>query len=127
MQVHGSTGPFSGPPESLRWIIESYPAAGAGHFRGHAMLTVLGKPRRCCDGVSRRELLQAGALSFFGTLLAPPLSTLRAASPQPSASRVKSVLLLDLFGGPGQLDSCDSKPRAPGGIRGMLQQCTASL
>ena len=34
------------------------------------MLSVLGKPRRCCDGVARRELLRVGALSFFGSLLA---------------------------------------------------------
>src|SRR5439155_13831951 len=100
MQVHGSTGPFSGPPESLRWIMESrHYAAGAGHFRGHAMLTVLGKPRRCCDGFSRRELLQAGALSLFGRVLTPALSIVGGASPERPGGRARSVVLLDLFGG----------------------------
>ena len=81
------------------------------------MLAVLGRPRRCCDGFSRREILQAGALSFFGNLLAPPIPTLGAASPPLSAGRVKSVVLLDLFGGPSHLDTFDLKPLAPAEIR----------
>jgi hypothetical protein len=32
------------------------------------MLTVLGRPPRCCDGMSRRESLQAGALAVQGGL-----------------------------------------------------------
>jgi hypothetical protein len=91
------------------------------------MLTVLGKPRRCCDGVSRRELLHAGALSFLGTLLAPPQSALRAASRQPSPAPVKSVVLLDLFGGPSHLDTFDLKPLAPAEIRGIFRPIATSL
>ena len=30
------------------------------------MLTLLGSPRRCCDNVTRRETLKAGALSALG-------------------------------------------------------------
>ena len=33
------------------------------------MITLLGTPRRCCDGVTRRETLQAGALSALGVSL----------------------------------------------------------
>ncbi len=91
------------------------------------MLTVLGKPRRCCDGFSRRELLQAGALSLFGRLLAPPISTLRAASPQLSGGRATSVVLLDLFGGPSHLDTFDPKPLAPVEIRGTFKPIATSL
>jgi hypothetical protein len=29
------------------------------------MLTVLGTPRRCCDGITRRQSLQAGALAVL--------------------------------------------------------------
>jgi hypothetical protein len=90
------------------------------------MLTVLGKPRRCCDGVSRRELLHAGALSFFGTLLTP-LSTVRAASRQPSRGAVKSVVLLDLFGGPSHLDTFDLKPLGPVEVRGPFKPIATSL
>src|SRR5919201_6410595 len=90
------------------------------------MLTVLGQPRRCCDGLSRRELLRAGALSFFGSLLAP-VSTRGAAGPQPSPGRAKSVVLLDLFGGPSHLDTFDLKPLAPVEIRGTFKPIATSL
>ena len=30
------------------------------------MIRVLGGPKRLCDGVTRRDLLHAGALSLFG-------------------------------------------------------------
>ena len=30
------------------------------------MLTMRGSPRRCCDGLTRRETLKAGALSTLG-------------------------------------------------------------
>ena len=30
------------------------------------MLTMLGSPRRCCDGITRRETLKAGALTALG-------------------------------------------------------------
>jgi hypothetical protein len=91
------------------------------------MLTVLGKPRRCCDGLSRREVLCAGALSVFGSVLAPSVSLLGAAGPARSAGRVKSVVLLDLFGGPSHLDTFDLKPRAPVEIRGAFKPIATSL
>jgi len=91
------------------------------------VLTVLGRPRRCCDGLSRRELLKVGSLSFFGSLVAPPISTLRAASPQPKNRRVESVVLLDLFGGPSHLDTFDLKPLAPAEIRGTFKPIKTSL
>jgi hypothetical protein len=91
------------------------------------MLTVLGKPRRCCDGFSRREILQAGALSLFGSLLTPPASALVAAGARRSGGRVKSVVLLDLFGGPSHLDTFDPKPQAPAEIRGSFKPIATSL
>ena len=30
------------------------------------MLSVVGRPRQACDGLSRREILRTGALSLFG-------------------------------------------------------------
>src|SRR6266404_2358829 len=91
------------------------------------MLTVLGKPRRCCDGFSRRELLQAGALSLFGSVLTPALSTIQGASPERSGCRARSVVLLDLFGGPSHLDTFDPKPLAPVEIRGTFKPIATSL
>ena len=31
------------------------------------MITMLGSPRRCCDGFTRRETLAAGALTLLGS------------------------------------------------------------
>ena len=36
------------------------------------MLTMLGSPRRCCDGITRRETLKAGALPLLGGLFSLP-------------------------------------------------------
>jgi hypothetical protein len=92
------------------------------------MLTVLGRPRRCCHGFFRRELSQAGALSLFGGDLVPPSSTLRASGSLPSRCRATSVVLPDLFGGPSHLDTFDPKPLAPVEIRGTfsLALCNAT-
>lgn len=91
------------------------------------MLTVLGKTRRCCDGVTRRELLQAGALSLFGKVLTAPVAAQGLERAQPATSRVKSVLLVDLFGGPSHLDTFDLKPLAPAEIRGTFKPIATSV
>src|SRR5213080_3077550 len=80
------------------------------------MLTILGNPRRTCDGLTRREVLRAGGAGLFGLTL-PGLWAAEAARPARQA-RAKSVLFLFLFGGPSQLDTFDMKPDAPSGIRG---------
>ena len=52
------------------------------------MITVLGSPRRCCDGLTRRDTLKAGALSLLGGLFGAP-SPLRAdESPTGKAKRL---------------------------------------
>src|SRR5687767_2246439 len=40
---------------------------------GKPMLTMLGSPRRCCDGITRRETLKAGALGMLGGFALPQL------------------------------------------------------
>src|SRR5262249_58349619 len=50
-----------------------------------------------------------------------------AASRKPSAGGVKSVVLLDLFGGPSHLDTFDLKPLAPVEIRGAFKPIATSL
>ncbi len=77
------------------------------------MLRVLGSPKRLCDGISRRDLLQAGGVSLLGLGvgdLAKAAATDRA--------RAKHVILLFLYGGASQLDCFDPKPHAPEDIRG---------
>jgi hypothetical protein len=81
------------------------------------MLRVLGSPRRLCDGWSRREFLQAGALGALG------LGDLSAAPPftgPGSFGKARACILLYLYGSPSQLETFDVKPDAPVGIRGDL-------
>lgn len=80
------------------------------------MLTMLGSPRRCCDGLTRRETLAAGALSLLGGCFGLPAllhANDRPARPGPA----KSVILLYLLGGAATQDMWDLKPDAPSGVR----------
>jgi hypothetical protein len=83
------------------------------------MLTMLGSPRRCCDGLTRRETLKVGALSLLGgafnlpSLLAMEQKQARGHRP----GKAKSVILLYLLGGAATQDMWDLKPNAPSGVR----------
>ena len=81
------------------------------------MLRVLGPGGSSCEGVSRRDVLRVGALATLGgaTLAGPLVSRTTAAL---AAGRIKSVILIDLFGGPSHLDMFDLKPAAPVEVRG---------
>lgn len=80
------------------------------------MLTVLSSPRRTCDGVTRRELLQAGGAGMLGMSL-PKLWAAESVAPV-VAARAKSVIFVFLYGGPSQLETFDMKPDAASSIRG---------
>ena len=83
-------------------------------------ITLLGSPRRCCDGLTRRETLKAGALSLLGGGFSLA-NLLRAEEARPLDRRpgkAKSVLLLYLLGGAATQDMFDLKPEAPVEVRG---------
>ncbi len=83
------------------------------------MLTVLGNPRRSCQGWTRRQVLEAGGAGLFGLTLADLLrAETQAAEPKSATAKAKSVIFLMLFGGPSQLETFDMKPDAPELIRG---------
>src|SRR5262245_42601681 len=91
------------------------------------MLTILGTPKRCCDGITRREALTAGALALFGGMNLPNL--LRADElPRRSDRQVraKSVILLYLLGGAATQDMVDLKPSAPAEVRGEFRPIDTS-
>jgi hypothetical protein len=82
------------------------------------MLTMLGSPRRCCDGITRRETLKAGALSALGGLSLVDLLCAEQAPAGPTGrGKAKSVILLYLLGGAATQDMWDLKPEAPSDIR----------
>src|ERR1700690_146511 len=93
------------------------------------MITMLGSPRRLCDGLTRRETLKAGALSLLGgafnlpSLLAAEAS--RSAHVRPG--RAKSVILLYLLGGAPTQDMFALKPNAPDKIRGEFKPIASNV
>lgn len=104
------------------------------------MIRVLGNPRRLCDGVTRRDLLQVGSLGLFGGMALPNVA--HAEEAQREAGRLhreearrngwlrpgkaKSVILLYLMGGPPHQDMFDMKPDAPAEVRGEFKPIRTS-
>jgi hypothetical protein len=93
------------------------------------MLTMLGSPKRCCDGVTRREALRAGGLALLGAGFQLP--HLLAAEAQQSAAhrpgKARSVILLYLLGGAATQDMVDLKPDAPAEVRGEFRPARTNV
>jgi len=92
------------------------------------MITLLGSPRLCCDGLTRRETLKAGALSLLGGFFNLPslLAMENRGSAHVRPGKAKSVLLIYLQGGPATQDMFDLKPDAPSGIRSEFKPIATS-
>ena len=80
------------------------------------MLTMLGSPRRCCDGMTRRETLQVGSLTALGGFGLTQLNEAQAAGAV-SEGRAKNVIVIFLLGGAATQDMYDLKPNAPSEVR----------
>ena len=97
------------------------------------MLRVLGSQKQLCDGVSRRDFIQAGALGGLGLTLPDFLRNTARGSEAASKphdkhfGKAKSCILLFLYGSPSQLELADMKPDAPVEIRGELKSIRSSL
>lgn len=95
------------------------------------MLTFLGRQRRFCDGITRRDLLKVGALSVGGLTLADLLKIEAQAAIAPSSvarpTPGKSVIMVFLHGGPSHLDMYDMKPAAPVEFRGEFRPIRSSV
>jgi hypothetical protein len=82
------------------------------------MLKISGKGSiTTCDGITRRDFLQVGALGAIGLTLSN-LATLKAMGAVANDNDRKSVILIFNLGAPSQLDTWDMKPDAPREIRG---------
>lgn len=83
------------------------------------MWNVVGSRRRCRGSVTRRDVLEVGAMSVFGLGLSDVLRHQASAAPAAhGTSRARSVILIWMRGGPSHIDSFDMKPDAPPEIRG---------
>src|SRR6516225_9185428 len=91
------------------------------------MITLLGSPRLCCDGLTRRETLKAGALSLLGGFFnLPSLLAVERSAARRRPGKARSVLLIYLQGGPATQDMFDLKPNAPSGIRSEFRPIATS-
>jgi hypothetical protein len=82
---------------------------------------------RSCAGLSRRALVQIGGCSALGLTLdrfAPQTARAENATAHP---RVKSVLLLWMWGGPSHHEMWDPKPDAPAAVRGPFRPIATSV
>lgn len=79
-------------------------------FTGNGSITT-------CDGITRRDFLQVGALGALGLTLSH-LSAAQAAGKAARGSDEKACILIFNLGAPSQLDTWDMKPDAPREIRG---------
>ncbi len=86
-------------------------------FEDTPMLTMLGNPRRCCDGLTRRETLRAGALSAMAGFGLPQMLQAEDAGIVKNA-KAKNVIFIFLLGGAATQDMYDLKPNAPAEVRG---------
>jgi len=74
-----------------------------------------------CSGPTRRGLLALGASAFLPAFMGGGYA--RAAK----QSRTRSVILVNLFGGPSHIDTFDMKPDAPKEIRGEFGSIPTSI
>lgn len=73
-----------------------------------------------CEGITRRDMVKVGAISFLGLTL-PEFLALEAANAQQKPTAKKrdySVIMLWMGGGPSHVDTFDPKPKADVSIRG---------
>ena len=91
------------------------------------MLRLLGSGSRACDGQTRREVLRVGGLALFGSMTLPRLLEAAERTGSTRSGRAKSIILVNLFGGPSHIDMFDLKPKAPVEIRGEFQSIDSSV
>jgi hypothetical protein len=84
------------------------------------MFTMLGSPRKCCDGLTRRETLKVGALTALGGFGYAEWQQAVAAEIVKEGP-AKNVITLFLLGGAATQDMVDLKPNAPAEVRGEFQ------
>ena len=82
------------------------------------MLEFVSGAARNCEGMTRREAIKVGALSFAGLTLPGVLQAQAAAGAAAGGKKDINCILIWLDGGPSHIDMFDPKPEAPAEIRG---------
>jgi hypothetical protein len=89
------------------------------------MIRVLGSRKRCCDGVTRREALRAGAVALGSGIGLGLPDVIRAGVERNAPAR--GVIVLYLLGGAATQDMVDMKPDAPAEVRGEFRPIPTSV
>ncbi|MGE0605864.1 MAG: DUF1501 domain-containing protein [Pirellulales bacterium] len=90
------------------------------------MLNIYGKQVRYCDGVSRRDFMRIGGLTFGATALSLA-DVYRAEAAAGNGTRHKAVINVFLGGGPPHQDMWEIKTDAPLEIRGEFNPISTSV
>lgn len=88
-------------------------------------LDVANARKTCGGGVTRRDVLHAGALSLLGITLSDLFAAKGAGQLRHDAD--VNCIMLNLVGAAGQLDTWDLKPEAPAGIRGPYKPISTNV
>jgi hypothetical protein len=96
------------------------------------MLQILGSHKRLCDGLSRRDFLQAGSLGLLGlgiqgSVGRSPAAASESATRAASFGKAKRCVFLYLYGAASQIETFDPKPDAPAQVRGQLGAISTSV
>lgn len=83
------------------------------------------KFHRTCDGVKRRDMLKAGALTVGGLSLSS--FNRMAAAGQLKPGGAKRAIFIELNGGPSHMDTFDLKPNAPDEVRGSFKPISTNV
>jgi len=91
------------------------------------MLNLIGRgTAQTCDGVTRRDFLQVGALGAIGLAL-PELMARQARGAVAKGHDNRSVIMIFNLGAPSQLDTWDMKPDAPAEVRGPFKPIATNV
>ena len=91
---------------------------------GATMLEFLGQRYKHCDGLTRRNFMNIGAIGLSTFSLA---NILRAEAQHEIGSSQKAIINIHLDGGPPQMDTIDLKPDAPMEIRGEFRPISTRI
>ncbi len=83
------------------------------------------KIHQTCDGMKRRDMLRAGALTVGGLTLSNYMRMASAGQLQPG--RAKRAIFVELPGGPSHMDTFDLKPDAPDEFRGSFNPISTNV
>ena len=84
---------------------------------------------RVLGAISRRRLLQIGAIGSLGLSLPRLLraETLQSLTATPRREQIKSCILMFFYGGPSHIDTVDMKLEAPREVRGEFEPISTSV